>query len=437
MSVVESFQTFDESSDLRWPAPPQAVVRSLRIGLLGYGRVGQAVAGLAENSRAALRADGLDIDFKAALVRDVEKTRSGPRLPLYASPEELFARPFELLIDVMGGEHPAFELVRRALQSGIHVVTANKTLVATHGLELEAVARRFGVAFAYDAAVLAGVPFLGALARRPIIASPQRVTGIVNGTSHFIAGELAAGGSFAAALAEAVARGYAEPDSSADISGRDAAEKLTILLHLLGCRRVTVGDLTTRGIDTITPADILGARALGGVIKPVAVASLDPDKPGAWVGPAFVDRAHDFSALSGVQNAIEFAGSIGDPVTFAGPGAGPRITAATILDDVVEAVTGVGQSLASTRRQSPVGATALRQPAAGRWFLRAAGERVTTAHVADALGSGGVAYPHVLECARGIVARTAQVSWPAIDQVVTRLRGAGHEAIAFPIVERS
>jgi homoserine dehydrogenase len=122
----------------------------------------------------------------------------------------------------MGGEHPAFEFVQQALQAGTHVVSANKTLMARRGLELHATALRSGAALCFDAAVLAGVPFLGALARRPLVSAPHRIFGIVNGTSHFIAGALEAGQSLASALERAIERGYAEPDSSADISGRDA-----------------------------------------------------------------------------------------------------------------------------------------------------------------------------------------------------------------------
>jgi homoserine dehydrogenase len=215
---------------------PRTAVRKLRIALLGYGRVGQAVATLAEAERARLRAEGLRLQIVGALVRDREKPRGGPVQRLHTAADDLFAEPFDVLIDVMGGVDPAGDLVRRALASGAHVVTANKTLVAARGLEFDAFARQRGVAFVYDAAVLAGVPFLGALARRPLIGSPRTLTGIINGTSHFIACRLERGGSFAAALAEATRRGYAEPDSSADVGGRDAAEKLTILLHLAGCR---------------------------------------------------------------------------------------------------------------------------------------------------------------------------------------------------------
>ena len=336
----------------------------------------------------------------------------------------------------MGGEHPAFEFVRHAIDRGVHVVTANKTLVALRGRELTAHARRRGVVFAYDAAVLAGVPFLGALARRPLIASPHRITGVINGTSHFIACELERGGSQASALSEAIARGYAEPDSAADLGGRDAAEKLTILLHLVGCRDLRVSDLTTCSLEVVTAADVLGARALGGVIKPAAIASLDATNPGAWVGPVFVDRAHAFARLQGVTNAIEFAGPIGDPVTFAGPGAGPAITAATILDDVAEACAGTDRTAANGWRTPPVTAASLRQPPAGRWFLRVAGAGTSVGDFAEQLAAARLPALGLVECGRALVARTANAPWSAVSSVVESLRATGHDVLALPVVDR-
>jgi homoserine dehydrogenase len=434
VSVVES-DRFIESAGVPPGIAPRTAVRQLRIALLGYGRVGQAVATLAEAERARLRAEGLRLNFVGALVRDRQKPRSGPAQRLHTAADDLFAEPFDVLIDVMGGVDPAGDLVRRALEAGAHVVTANKTLVAARGLEFDAFARQRGVAFVYDAAVLAGVPFLGALARRPLIGSPRSLTGIINGTSHFIACRLERGGSFDAALAEATKRGYAEPDSSADVGGRDAAEKLTILLHLAGCRDLQVADVTTCGLDAVTPADVFGARAVGGVIKPAALASLDPANPGAWVGPVVVDRAHAFAALDGVQNALELAGSNGDAVTFAGPGAGPRVTAATILDDLVEAATRNNPSSSTIWRTEPVPAVALRQPPASGWYLRASGGDISAADLRLVLSDRQCQSVHVIECGRAVVARTDHTSWVVVADIVKTLRARGRDVLALPILE--
>jgi homoserine dehydrogenase len=210
-------------------------------------------------------------------------------------------------------------------------------LVAAHGPELRARAALAGVSFRYEAAVVAGVPFVGALVSRPGLRSVTKITGILNGTSHAITTAIERGVSFEAALADAQARGYAEPNSAADISGRDAAEKLAILLQLCGAPNTTADDIDCRGIDALTQADFAAARARGGVIKPIATASLGPNGWVGTVGPAFIENTHLFAGLSGVTNALELQTRVGAPITFVGPGAGPDITAQTILDDVIEA----------------------------------------------------------------------------------------------------
>jgi len=247
---------------------------------------------------------------------------------------------------------------------------------------------------------------------------------------------MASGVTFDAALADAQRLGFAEPDPSMDISGADAAEKLTILLHLVGCRDLRVSDLTTCSLEVVTSADVLGARALGGVIKPAAIASLDAANPGAWVGPVFVDRSHAFAALQGVTNAIEFAGPIGDPVTFAGPGAGPAITAATILDDVAEACAGTDRAAAHSWRTPPATPASLLQPPAGRWFLRVAGAGTSVGDFAEQLAAARLPALGLVECGRALVARTAHAPWSAVTSVVESLRAAGHDVLAVPVVDR-
>lgn len=434
MSAVEQMRVAAPAAAAGNYSRHQDAVQRVSVALLGYGRVGQAVAAVAAAEHQRLRDAGIQLRVTGALIRDPAKGRLGPPIPLHTTAASLFATRADVVIDVMGGEHPANELVTLAIESGAHVVSANKTLVAARGRELRALAARRGVAFVYDAAVLAGVPFLGALSRRPLIGSPVRITGIINGTSHFVTSQLARGGSLDAAVAEAVAHGYAEPDSSADLSGRDAAEKLTILLHLCGCRDLAVADLLRCHLDRLQPGDVLGARALGGIIKPVAVASLDSANPGAWVGPALVDRAHPFAPLTGVGNAIQFASDIGDPVTFAGPGAGPRVTAATILDDVAEAALGGSRASVSAPAAVPLPAS-FRRPPAGRWYVRAVSAHVTSAGLIDALAANGVAASRALECGRAVVARTGAAPWSAITAARQRLAESGHDVLVLPILD--
>ncbi len=435
MSVVEAGASIDRTAPRRARLAlslPQG--RIVRIGLLGYGRVGQAIAALAAIERERLQSAGLDARFVGALIRDPARRRGGPPVALHTTPSDLFASSLDVLIDVMGGVDPAHQLVRRALEAGVNVVTANKTLMAAHGQSLQALARRHGVALAFDAAVLAGVPFLGALTRRPLVAAPRRMLGIVNGTSHFVACALDSGEPLAAALVRAVEQGYAERDSSADIGGRDAAEKLTILLHLAGCHSLATGDLPTTSLEVITPTDVAAAHRLGAVIKPLAIASLEAGNAGAWVGPALVDRAHAFASLSGVANAIEFTGPAGDSIRFVGPGAGPRVTALTVLDDVVEAVALRGRVAARPWTPAEVPAGRLRQPPAGAWYWRVAGAADSAHEIASLLVTNRLPVAGVVRCHGAAAGKIADTSWQHISTVADRLRESGRAVLVLPFI---
>ena len=406
--------------------------RPIRVALLGYGRVGQAVAGLCEGRRADLIAAGIDVEVRRALVRDLAKPRSGPRLPLTAAPARLLD-DVDVAIETIGGIEPARSLLAAALERGIAVVTANKSVVAAHGPMLRAHARTHETPFACDAAVIAGVPFLGALARRPLLARAQRLEGVLNGTSHFVLNQIVRGAAFDDALRAAVARGFAEPDARADIDGRDAAEKLTILLHLCGAVGVTVADVPRCGVDEIDAVDMIGASRLGGTIKPVALAALEGASSGAaWVGPAIVSADHPLARLDGVDNALSILGRHGERVTFAGPGAGPAITAATLVDDLVEVTTGRGGfSIGVTPRTLPVRL----EPPAGGWCLRVRPAfGVDAADVGEAIARRGLAVTQVVRTGDRTYLGIAQASWPAVAGAIDAFKARGWQPFALPVI---
>ena len=399
--------------------------------LLGYGRVGQAVASVALRERDRLRAAGVDLVPVRALVRDVAKPRPGPAIPLVSRHERLWNDDVDVVVEALGGVEPARTLVSAALRAGLPVVSANKSLVAAHGPELRALAARHETMFACDAAVLAGVPFLGSLARRPLVAAARRIEGILNGTSHAIVTALSRGASFAEALAGAIDRGYAEPDSSADVGGRDAAEKLTILLHLAGCPEARSSDLPACGIDTLEADDLAAATRLGGTIKPVVVASLEPGESGAWVGPAFVADDHPFARLAGVTNALRLFTSTGT-CTFSGPGAGPDATAVTIVDDIVETVTG-GPAWPPGEAPARVGVDELRHPATAPWFLHVTrGGEVGAADLAEILAVSRIPAVRIEPHDDRVALLTAPASWRVVQEIVEAVRASCPRVLALP-----
>ena len=431
----------------RLHARPQPRARTVRVGLLGYGRIGQAVARVAVRERARLAAHGLRIACDAALVRDLDRPRQdAPAVALRTGAGGLVCGEVDLVVEALGGVEPARTLVAAALTAGVPVVTANKSLLAAHGDALRALAAARGTPFLFEASVLAGVPVLGMLARRPLASAARRVLGIVNGTTHYITTAMAAGRPFEAALAEAVANGYAEPDSEADISGRDAAEKLAVLLQLAGCRGVRGGTPTRVGIDALHAVDFACAQALGGTIKPIALAVLGDEAPGAWVGPAFVQHGHLLASIAGVTNALRITGPTGEDVTWIGPGAGPDVTAATILDDIVEACLwsdGAPRPFAASTGggcrpnvASPADDEAFRTPPPGGWFIRAVGRSGAPAAartIDEVLASQA---PMIQRVVRGeaVAVVTGTTTWAQAQHAAGALAASGAQVLVCPAI---
>lgn len=402
------------------------------MGLLGCGGVGQAIVRAARDSSPRLAEAGVELQCVIALVKDANKARPGS-VAVTSDRNEWRRHTCDVVIEVLGGVEPARTLVAEVLASGTPVVTANKSLVAAHGVELQALAAQHGTTLYFEASVLAGVPCVNALARRPLASGGGAWAGIVNGTSHFILSEMARGGSFEDALAEAVTLGYAEPSSDADTSGRDAAEKLTILLHLAGHTDVVVTDLPRRGIEELQPWHLGLAHRLGGVIKPVALADSGADA-GAWVGPAFVPHSHAFAHVRGVTNLLS-VGRGDAAVLFSGPGAGPDVTAATVLDDVVEAASGCGpRALSATETVEPV-AHKLRTPRRGAWFLALDRVTASSGEIAEFVAANHLPAVTVARDGHHLGAITAPASHAVLLSAIDALEATGASVQWWPVLE--
>jgi homoserine dehydrogenase len=274
---------------------------------------------------------------------------------------------------------------------------------------LRAAASAHSTALLYEASVLAGVPFLGTFARRPLAARATSLLGIVNGTTNYLLTHAAhAGSNVGDALPEATRLGYAEPDPSNDLNGTDAAEKLAVLLQHFAHLSVDPDAIDTDGIVDVTAATLTHARELGGVIKPIISADWSASLE-AFVAPAFVPVSHPLARVDGVENAL-MLGCAHGRLLFQGPGAGPDATAATVLDDVAEIVAGT----AGKRRHEPLRSAGAQAPDTG-WLLPIAGSRLPRgADVADYLGSFGVYLRSSTR--KGLcsgVEQQAYLTWPA------------------------
>ena len=369
-------QTLDsQKSSNAWPLRIRArkpaagaQIRTIRIGILGLGKVGQAVARLAADRTATAQA-GLRFHVERALVRDPGKPRNSVDQARVTADAAAFLRAsYDVVVEALDAVEPARTLVARLLGRGTSVVTANKALVAAHGAHLESIAAARGAAFRYEATALAAVPFLGTLAARPLVASVDRVRAIVNGTSNYLLTLLAEpGASFDHALSQAQALGYAEPDPSRDLDGLDAADKLLLLTSLFGWGRLSKDALDVSGIRHVTADDLAAARSIGGTIKAVVSAERDATGVRAFVGPAFLPAADPLASLGGALNGIRLDGRHVSNLFFSGPGAGPDVTAATLLDDAVQAAS--VERRIHERPRGPVHPVFPSSPATP-WFVR-------------------------------------------------------------------
>ena len=401
-----------------------------RIGLLGLGNVGSAFARMTRSAGPALEDRGFSPTIAVALVRSLGRPRPAAAFTnrLTAAPDDFFAEPVDVVVEALGGVEPAFSLVRHALDRGIPVITANKSLIAAHGDALAQIARRRGTALRFEASCIAGVPFLGMFERRPLGSSASGITAILNGTSNAILSAMASGTSFADALAEAQRLGLAEPDPTMDVSGADAAEKLTILLRLFGRLLVAPGSIPVAGIGTVEASDMAAAASFGGAIRPVSYASWQDGRVHAFVGPAFLAGSHTLARVAGVTNGIEIRSTSGTQ-SYIGPGAGPDVTAATLLDDVSEVVTE-----RRVRTPSPAPAAAARSVTRpeSAWFVRLTGAS-RESDVADLLGSYGIWCRGLSRHGGRTFALTCTAGESRVTAALDALKAAiGVQAVAFP-----
>jgi homoserine dehydrogenase len=313
--------------------PAAASVETVGVGLLGRGTVGSAF--VAEfNATANSIAESLGF---RPVISGVLRRSEGDF--------EQILRDSSVVVELMGGLSPTREYVERALVAGCHVVTANKQLVARHGEDLAQIARKNRVHFRYEAAIAGAVPIIPVLKGNLLVTQIDRVAGIVNGTTNFILEEMASTqATFEDALARAQELGYAEPDPTEDINGKDAAAKMAILSRLAFGSSVKFEDVDYSGIETIDPDDLLYAKEFGLSLKLLGIAERKDQSVSVRVFPCFVSDKHPLASVHGPFNAVTIDAPAVQQITMSGPGAGARATASIVLNDVVAAIAGDPQA---------------------------------------------------------------------------------------------
>ncbi|TPK61589.1 homoserine dehydrogenase [Mesorhizobium sp. B2-4-19] len=318
------------------------MAEALRVGIAGLGTVGASVARVLRDKAAELtRQCGRDIVVSAVSARDPKRDRG-----VDVSAAKWFDDPvkmaqiadIDVFIELIGGdEGPARLSVKAALEAGRHVVTANKALLAKHGVALAEIAEKKGVLLNYEAAVAGGIPVIKTMREAMAGNSVNRVFGILNGTCNYILTRMEAEGiSFDACLKDAQRLGYAEADPTFDIEGHDTAHKLSILTSLAFGTKIAANDIYMEGISNITQADIRAAGDLGYRIKLLGVAQRTESGIEQRVHPTMVPTASVIAQVHGVTNAVAIETDILGELLLSGPGAGGNATASAVIGDIAD-----------------------------------------------------------------------------------------------------
>jgi len=325
----------------------------VKVGVLGCGNVGAALVQLiAERGDEIGGRTGVRLEVARVAVRSLSRTR-----PIHLADHiltrdaaDVVSDPgVDIVVEVIGGIEPARELILTALAAGKPVITANKELLANHGAELFEAASAGGVDLLFEAAVAGGIPIMRPLRESLVGEDVRRIMGIVNGTTNFILTRMSEDGtSYAEALAEAQALGYAERDPTADVEGYDAGAKAAILASIAFGAKVVAGDVYHEGISNISATDIAFATRLGYVIKLLAVAELvlvegAEDEVAVRVHPAMVPLSHPLAGVRDSFNAVFVEGAAVGDLMFYGRGAGGLPTGSAVLGDLVDAAVNLGK----------------------------------------------------------------------------------------------
>ncbi len=318
------------------------------IAIVGCGTVGCATGSLLTRDAEILASRG-GLNLQLRHIVDVDFTAAGEA----GLSEELFQPDLEkaladesvgVVVELVGGTGIAKTIIERGIRAGKHIVTANKALLAHHGAELCALARRQGVCIAFEASCAGGVPIIRALTGGLLANRIDALYGIVNGTCNYIlTAMMQRGQSYGDALAAAQNRGLAEADPALDVKGIDSAHKLAILASLAFGERVDFDAISVTGIDSLQLCDVRYGQELGYTIKLLAIATRQADALSLKVSPAFIHTQHPLAWVSGSFNAISVYGHTTGHTMYYGRGAGGMPTASAVVADLMSVAMGTAQ----------------------------------------------------------------------------------------------
>ncbi len=331
-------------------------MKEIKVGLIGFGTVGTGVVKILQENASVIeqRLGGRIYLYKIADI-DLKRDR-GVQVPteiLTSDVQEVIANPeISIVLELIGGIEPARTFILKAMESGKHVVTANKALLALHGEEIFTAAQKYGVRIGFEASVGGGIPIIRSIREGLVANKIISLFGILNGTSNYILTRMTQEGKgFRETLKEAQRLGYAEADPTLDVEGIDAAHKLSILASLAFGIKVDFQDIFVEGISHITPLDIQFSREFGYRVKLLAIGKWDGGRVELRVHPTMLPADHLLSTVEGVYNAIYIFGDAVGTTMFYGQGAGGLPTGSAVVSDLVDLCRDIIKGL---NRQGPL-----------------------------------------------------------------------------------
>ena len=403
------------------PLPP------LRIGLAGLGTVGSSLVRILERhgNDLAVRT-GRPLSIAAVSARNRAKDR-GFDISGYAwfdDPVALARDPGnDLFVELIGGaDGPAHAAVQAAIDAGKHVVTANKALLARHGLELARAAEDAGVSLNFEAAAAGGIPIIKTLREALAGNTVNRVYGILNGTCNYILTRMEQDGlSFADCLTAAQHLGYAEADPTFDIEGTDAAHKLALLTAIAFGTEIDVESIYVEGISSITPADIEAAGELGYRIKLLGVACRTDSGIEQRVHPTMVPKSSAIARVDGVTNAVAVDADFVGSLVLSGPGAGGEATASSVVSDIADIARGdrMGTFGRPASALEPYRRAAMRMHEGGYYIRLSVFDRPGAfAAIAGRMAASGISLESIVQRHRAASPATSEQAAPEVPAAV-------------------
>lgn len=322
--------------------------KEMVLGFLGLGIVGSGALNIINKNAGEIRERmGRGVKVKSVLVRDVNKPRQADTngIIITSDPSAVLDDPeIDVIVELIGNVHPAMDYILKAFENGKHVVSANKELIAKHGIDLFEAATSKGRDFFFEGSVAGGIPIIRSLLECLTANKIQKIMGIINGTTNYILTRMTRDGrDFADALAEAQAKGYAEADPTADVDGYDAAYKLSIMSSIAFGTHIDVAKVYREGIRKISALDIEYARDLGYSVKLLAIAQeIEGKGIELRVHPTLISTSHPLASVQDVFNAIHIKGNAVGDLMFYGRGAGDYPTGSSVIADVIDIGRNIG-----------------------------------------------------------------------------------------------